>query len=140
MSAVVALRRSAPDAAPTPSARPVDVAVHRICGGRVRSGTVRSRLPSCVTRSRFEAGPLMPQGADVLTAVVSTVTRCAPWLRVYVGPRLWSECAADDTDAYACRATLRPLPDGRVQYEHHGLAYWGDGVLLVALPHACLPS
>lgn len=112
----------------------VDQVVHEIHEGRVRKGSVRSRLPECVTRTRFGPGPVMVQSAAVLAAVTTTATRCAPWLRCYVGPRLWSVCAEDQGDWCSCSAVWQRLPDGRIEYEHTGLACWpaGAGVVLVA--------
>ena len=97
----------------------------------MRVGTTHSRLPACVGETCFEPGPLMPHGAAVLDAVAGTVTRCSPWLRLYLGPRLWSVADAD-ADLLACRPVMRRRADGRTEYEHHGLACWESGVLLVA--------
>lgn len=118
--------------APAVSSGPAaDVVVRHVHRGRVTTGTVRSRLPACVSRTWFEPGPVMPHAVSVQAAVVTTATRCAPWLHVLLGPRLWSSCPADDRDDYACRAVWRRVGD-TVHYEHRGLACWNAGVLLVA--------
>ena len=108
----------------------MDDAVHMIHRGRIVHGTVLSRLPECVRgRSWYEPG-VVPHAAETLAAVVAVVTRCAPWVRVYLGPRLWSVCDTADADDYACRPVVRHLLDGRTEYEHHGRSCWDDGVIL----------
>lgn len=91
-----------------------------------------SRLPACVVGTRFEPGATMPQNADVLAAIVSTITRCAPWVRLYLGPRVWSTVDACEIDAYSCRPNVKILPDGCVDYEHHGIAYTTEDVIMIA--------
>ena len=90
-----------------------DDAVHLIHRGRIIRGTVRSRLPGCVEGLSWYEPGTVPHGPEMLAAVALTVTRCAPWVRLYLGPRLWSACATADAGDYDCRAVLRHLPGGR---------------------------
>ena len=108
----------------------MDDAVHMIHGGRVVRGTVRSRLPECVDGLSWYEPGIVPHAPEALAAVAAVVTRCTPCARVYLGPRLWSVAATADVADYDCRPTVRHLPDGRTEYEHHGRACWGDRVIL----------
>ena len=107
--------------------RPINVTVYEICGGRVRHSSVRSALP--VHGTRFVGAPRMPHATDTLAAVRDVATRCAPWLRVYLGPALWT-VADDGEDVSAC-SEIRILTDGRVVYRLGGQAWTGRGVVLV---------
>lgn len=107
-----------------------DMAVHEIHRGRVRTGSTRTRLPACADGLSWYEPGVTPHAAETLAAVVAVATRCAPWVRLYLGPRLWSVCDTADADDYACRPTVRHLPGGRTEYEHHGRACWHDGVIL----------
>ena len=104
--------------------------VHLIHRGRIVHGTVRSRLPPCVEELSWYEPGTVPHAGETLAAVTAVVSRCAPWVRDYLGPRLWSACDTADVDDYACRPSVRHLPGGRTEYEHHGRACWDKEVIL----------
>jgi hypothetical protein len=95
--------------------------------GRVSMGTTRSRMPS--ERTWFGRG-VLPHAEDTLAAMREVATRCVPWVRVYVGPRLWS--IADSEEDFACRSVVADLPDGRKAYEHNGVALLTKGAIMVS--------
>ena len=103
--------------------------VYLIRDGRIGLGSVNSPLPEAARGRRFGPG-VLPQVPATLSAVQGVVARCAPWLTVYLGPKLWS--IADSPADYDCRATVRRRSDGRVEYEHHGLSLTGRDVVMVA--------
>ena len=115
-----------------------DTAVHEIHQRRVRTGTVRTRLPMC-SDSWYEPGPVMQHADAVLNSLRETATRCVPGIRVFLGPRLWRRRDADGDDSYTCRPNVRQTPDGEIEYEHHGLACYESKIILVA-PACRLPS
>lgn len=101
--------------------------------GRRRTGTTRSRLPEHCQLSRFTPG-VLPQQEETADAVQEIATRCAPWLKVYLGPRLWSVAYSDTDSNLSCRANTKRLIDGSIAYEHLGLACTngGDAILVAA--------
>lgn len=115
-----------------------DTAVHEIHHGRVRTGSVRTRLPTC-SDSWYELGPVMLHANAVLESLRETATRCVPGIRIFLGPRLCRRRGGDCDDSYTWRPNIRHTPDGEIEYEHHGLACYTGKVILVA--SACrLPS
>ncbi len=87
----------------------VDDAVHVIHRGRVITGTVRSRLPACVEGLSWYEPGVVPHAAEALAAVAEVATRCVPWARVYLGPRIFSATeTADVVDRAAARGQPRP--------------------------------
>ena len=113
------------------SPRPTDRAVYLVHRGRVGRGTVRSRMQGSVRRwTQFVPAARMVHAAATLDAVRQVATRCAPWLRVYLGPQLWSFAGeGEDVTAFA---DVRDLPDGRSIHRIGGQAWRDDGVVLVS--------
>lgn len=102
--------------------RPTDISVNLIQGGRMRQGTVSTRLPYDMwDRSRFFPAPRLPCATETLEAVRNLATRCVPWVQVLVGPRLWSYNDPEDDLTAFCN--LMVSPDGRIMHEIGGQAW-----------------
>ena len=89
-----------------------DDAVHLIHRDRIIRGTVRSRLPGCVEGLSWYEPGTVPHSPEMLAAVALTVTRCAPWVRLYLGPRLWSACATADAGTTTVAPSCGTCPGG----------------------------
>ena len=72
----------------------------------------------------------MPHADATVAAVREVVRRTAPWLHLYLGPRLWS-VVRDGEDVSAFR-DVRRLPDGRVVHGLGGQAWVQQGIVLVS--------
>jgi hypothetical protein len=110
----------------------MDNKVYRIHQGKTTVGTTSSRLPSFVDTHWFEPGRPMPHSMDVVAAISAIASRCAPSMNILVGPRIWGSCDISDTDSYACRSNVRRRDAKTVEYQHHGVAYFGRGLVMVA--------
>jgi hypothetical protein len=103
--------------------RPMDVSVIHIHHGIVKRGTLNTKLPYGASLETFFTAAPKPLMADsILSAVVEVSARCAPWVRVVMGPRIWS-WVREGSDTVDCRTKVRII-DGRLAYEHGGVA-WG---------------
>ena len=117
--------RKTDDATPTVAAlpdRPTDIVVSMIHRGRIVRGTVNTKLPYGVgDTTRFYPAPRMPCADETLVAVKEVADRCVPWVKVFVGPRLWCyTLPGDDLSAFI---RLSVSPDGRSIHEIGGQAF-----------------
>jgi hypothetical protein len=128
-----ALSLPVPDAVPE-AGQAVDLVVRRIHRGEIRTGTVRTGLPAAMAgQSWWEPGPVRQHTSAAVDAVADVVSRCAPWLRVYVGPALW-QMMPEGRDPSEYRE-VRRLPDGKLAARIAGQAWSEIGALLVATAH-----
>jgi hypothetical protein len=101
--------------------RPIDITVTQIHQGIIKKGTVNSRLPLRVNGGTFfMPAPRMAYAAETLEAVAEVATRCAPWVRVIVGPRIWSWNHEDSDESAFARVRII---DGRLAHDHGGVAW-----------------
>lgn len=136
MSAALALA-SAPSAAPAAGA--LDLVVRRIHHGSVRTGTVRTNLPAALTgQTWWQPGPVRQHTAAAVDAVAEVCTRCAPWLRCYIGPALW--CMVPDGRSLAEYRAVHLLPNGRWAARIAGQAWRSADIILVSTAHQSMPE
>ena len=121
------------------TARPVDMVVRRIHRREIRTGTVRTGLPAALAgESWWEPGPVRQHTGAGVDAIADIVGRCAPWLRCYVGPALWSRLRPDaDLREYP---VVRRLPDGGHAGRICGQAWRNLDVILVGTAHHSMPA
>ena len=79
---------------------------------------------------RFAASTSVGHEAEKRAALAEIATRCAPWIRIFLGPEVWllAECRADIT-AFAVRTLDRY---GRLWCKHRGVAYVSDETIFCA--------
>jgi hypothetical protein len=104
--------------------RPINISVIQIHHGVTKHGNVNSKLPAKADgRCFFIPAPRMVHSSETLEAIKEVATRCAPWVRVITGPRLWSwNKEGRDESAFG---RVRVV-NGRLAHEHGGVAWSSD--------------
>jgi hypothetical protein len=108
--------------------RATDSSVYEIVAGKVRRGTIRTRLPEQCRESGvfFAPAPLMPYLDAKIAVITEIVSRCAPWLHVLAGPALRKTADGPLPDLSAFREVDQGA-DGRLTYSVSGCAWHFDG-------------
>jgi hypothetical protein len=96
-----------------------DRRVKLIYQGKIRIGSVDSRIVG-MDSAKFEAGPEFKHTETDVSALAEICTRVAPWLRVYVGGRLWNKRTVGE-DISTVRNHREPI-DGFYECEVAGIA------------------